>query len=191
MTTCVRVQNEAGIALFEGSPLPSLVSSHAAACEACRHEISELTLLFTAMGATPTLVAMPHKNFALTAAVVADVAARKRTANVLARVIRPFTFAGAALAFVLFSGGALIVGAWVNTQPHPTQSVEVTTSTTPPATTAPATTTPATPGASEAPASAAPTPTPAPTDLPRRTPEPASPTPSGDPSTAAPGSTSP
>ena len=125
MTTCARVQNEAGIALFEGSPLPSLVSSHAAACEACRHEISELTLLFTAMGATPTLVAMPHKNFALTAAVVADVAARKRTANVLARVIRPFTFAGAALAFVLFSGGALIVGAWVNTQPHPTQSVEV------------------------------------------------------------------
>mgnify|MGYP003351073206 FL=1 len=63
MQTCARVQSEAAIALFEGSPLPSLVSSHAAACEACRHKTSELTLLFAAIGTTPTLVAMPHKNF--------------------------------------------------------------------------------------------------------------------------------
>jgi len=201
MQTCARVLNEAEAALFEGSPLPSLVSGHLASCDACRHEVSELTLLFGALGNTPTLVTSPDRNAALTAAVLADVAAHQRKASIFTRVIRPLTYAaasfGVVLAFVVISGSALLVGAaWRNSEPLPTQTVEASAPTKAPATPAPttpapATSTPSTPGASEAPASAAPTPPPAPTDLPRRTPEPASPTPSGDTSTASPGSTSP
>jgi len=196
MQTCARVLIEAEAALFEGSPLPSLVSGHVATCDTCRREVSELTLLFGALGSTPTLVASPDRNPSLTAAVLADVAAHQRKATVLARVIRPFTYAAASfgfvLAFVVVSGTALLVGAAVvNTEPLSSQTVPTTApATNTPATPAP-TKAPATPGASEAPASAAPTPTPAPTDLPRRTPEPASPTPSGVPSTDASGSTSP
>ncbi|MEY4045693.1 MAG: hypothetical protein RIR19_162 [Chloroflexota bacterium] len=192
MQTCARVLIEAEAALFEGSPLPSLVSGHLATCDTCRHEVSELTLLFGALGNTPTLVASPDLNATLTAAVLADVAAHKRKASIFTRVIRPFTYAaasfGVVLVFVVVSGTALLVGAAVrNGEPLSSQTVP----TTAPATSAPATSTPVNPGASEAPASAAPTPTPAPTDLPRRTPEPASPTPSGVPSTDASGSTSP
>ena len=199
MQTCARVLIEAEAALFEGSPLPSHVSGHLATCDACRREVAELTLLFGALGSAPTLVASPDRNAALTAAVLADVAAHQRKATVFTRVIRPFTYAaasfGVVLAFVVVSGTALLVGAAVrNGEPLATSSVEAPTPT-PAPTAAPVTptpsTAPATPGASEAPASAAPTPTPAPTDLPRRTPEPASPTPSGVPSTDAPGSTSP
>jgi len=195
MQTCARVLIEAEAALFEGSPLPSLVSGHLATCDTCRREVSELTLLFGALGNTPTLVASLDRNAALTAAVLADVLAQQRKASIFTRVIRPLTYAaasfGVVLAFVVISGSALLVGAaWRNNEPLPTQTVGVP-ATKAPATPAPATSTPSTPGASEAPASAAPTPTPAPTDLPRRTPEPASPTPSGDTSTATPGSTSP
>jgi hypothetical protein len=117
MQTCARVLNEAEATLFEGSPLPSLVSGHLATCDTCRHEVSELTLLFGALGNTPTLVASPDLNATLTAAVLADVAAHKRKASIFTRVIRPFTFAaasfGVVLAFVVVSGTALLVGAAV------------------------------------------------------------------------------
>jgi hypothetical protein len=197
MQTCARVLNEAAAALFDGSPLPSFVSAHTASCDACRHEVAEFTLLFEALGTTPTLVSDLDRNPALTAAVLADVAARQRSATIFSRVLRPLTYAastfGVALLFVVASGTALLVGAaWRNGEPLPTQTVEAPAPTKAPASVTPApTNAPTTPEASEAPASAAPTPTPAPTDLPRRTPEPASPTPSGDTSTAAPGSTSP
>ena len=203
MTVCSGSLEHVELALLEGSELSSAVQAHLNTCSSCAAEARSLTELATALQASPAPVAPAGLAARIVPLVLAE-AQKGRRQGVFARVMRPvaaFTTAfGLVIASLAAAGGALVVSAALTagsrTATPATQTPAAQPATEAPATQAPtATPAPATPApATEAPSeSAAPeaTPTPEPTDVPRRTPDPVSPDPSEGESTAPAESTSP
>ena len=202
MTVCSGTLEHIELALLEGSGLSSAVQAHLNTCSSCAAEARSLTELATALQASPAPVAPAGLAARIVPLVLAE-AQKGRRQGVFTRVMRPvaaFTTAfGLVIASLAAAGGALVVSAALTAgsrTPTPaTQTPAAQPATEAPATQAPATPAPATPApATEAPSEiAAPeaTPTPEPTDVPRRTPDPVSPDPSEGESTAPTESTSP
>ena len=208
MTPCEGALGHVELALLEGSELSSAVQAHLSSCSACSAETTALQAVVSALQASPAPV-LPAGLAARIVPLVLAEAQKGRRQGVFARVLRPVaafaTAFGAMVTLVVTVGTVYVVAAAItggSRLPIPETQAPVTTeapasqpATAAPATQAPATLTPATPApATEAPAeSAAPeaTPTPEPTDVPRRTPDPVSPDPSEGESTAPTESTSP
>jgi len=205
MTVCSGSMEHVELALLEGSELSSAVQAHLSTCSACSAEARALRAIVSTLNASPAPVAPAGLAARIVPAVLAE-AEKGRRQGVLARVARPLTaFAtafGAMVTLVVTVGTAFVVAAAITGGSRlPSPEVQAPTNSPAPAaseapaTQAPATPEPATPApATEAPSeSAAPeaTPTPEPTDVPRRTPEPVSPDPSEGESTAPAESTSP
>ena len=202
MTVCSGTLEHVELALLEGSELSSAVQAHLSTCSSCATQARSLMGLATALQASPA-PAVPADLAARLVPLVLAEAQKGRRQGVLARVMRPVTAFATAFGLVISAlaaaGGALVVSAALtagNRTPAPATQVPASEpAVTTPATQAPATTTPATPApATEAPSeSTAPeaTPTPEPTDVPRRTPDPVSPDPSEGESTAPTEGTSP
>jgi anti-sigma factor RsiW len=202
MTVCSGSLEHVELALLKGSELSSAVQAHLNTCSSCAAQAETLKGIVAALQASSAPVA-PSGLAARIVPVVLLEAQKGRRQGVFTRVMRPvaaFTTAfGIVIASLAAAGGALVVSAALtagNRTPAPaTQAPTAQPATEAPATEAPATTTPATPApATEAPSeSAAPevTPTPEPTDVPRRTPDPVSPDPSEGEPTAPAESTSP
>jgi hypothetical protein len=204
MTVCSGTLEHVELTLLEGSELSSAVQAHLSSCSACSAEVTALQAVVSALQASPAPVAPAGLAARIVPLVLAE-AQKSRRQGVFARVLRPVaafaTAFGAMVTLVATVGTAFVVAAAItggSRLPTPETQAPVTTAapaTQAPATQAPATPPPATPApATEAPAeSAAPeaTPTPEPTDVPRRTPDPVSPDPSEGESTAPAESTSP
>jgi len=202
MTVCSGTLEHVELALLEGSELSSAVQAHLTSCSACSAEATALRAIVSLLNASPAPVAPAGLTARLVPLVLAE-AQKGRRQGVFARVMRPVaafaTAFGAMVTLVVTVGTAFVVAAAItggSRLPTPaTQTPASQPATVAPATEAPATLTPATPApATEAPSeSAAPeaTPTPEPTDVPRRTPDPVSPDPSEGESTAPTESTSP
>ena len=204
MTVCSGTREHLELALLEGSELSSAVQAHLSACLACSAEARSLLEVASLLSATPA----PSVPAGLTARIVplALAEAQKgRRQGFLVRLVRPAAAFATAFALMISvlaaAGGALVVSAALTagnrtptptgTQPPATATPSVSKPTTKPgATSAPATEAPATAAPGES-AEPVPTPTPEPTDLPRRTPDPVSPAPSGGDSTAPTDGTSP
>jgi anti-sigma factor RsiW len=198
MTVCSGTLEHVELALLEGSELSSAVQAHLNSCASCATEARSLLELTSALQASPAPVAPAGLTARIVPLVLAE-AQKGRRQGVFTRVMRPVaafaTAFGLVISALAAAGGALVVSAALtagNRTPAPATQTPATEA---PATQAPATSTPATPApATEAPPeSAAPeaTPTPEPTDVPRRTPDPVSPEPSEGESTAPTESTSP
>ena len=198
MTVCSGTLEHVELALLEGSELSSAVQAHLSSCSVCSAEATALRAIVSALHASPAPVAPAGLTARIVPLVLAE-AQKGRRQGVFTRVMRPVaafaTAFGLVISALAAAGGALVVSAALtagNRTPAPATQTPATEA---PATQAPATSTPATPApATEAPAeSAAPeaTPTPEPTDVPRRTPDPVSPDPSEGESTAPTESTSP
>jgi len=202
MTVCSGTLEHVELALLEGSELSSAVQAHLTSCSACSAEATALRAIVSALQARPAPVPPAGLTARIVPLVLAE-AQKGRRQGVFTRVMRPVaafaTAFGLVIASLAAAGGALVVSAALtagNRTPAPaTQTPASQPATEAPATAAPATPAPETPApATEAPAeSAAPeaTPTPEPTDVPRRTPDPVSPDPSEGESTAPTESTSP
>ena len=202
MTVCSGTLEHVELALLEGSELSSPVQAHLSTCSACSAEAGALRAIVSALHASPAPVAPAGLTARIVPLVLAE-AQKSRRQGVFVRVLRPVaafaTAFGAMVALVVTVGTAFVVAAAItggSRLPSPeTQTQASQPATELPATQAPATATPAaTAPATEAPSeSAAPeaTPTPEPTDVPRRTPDPVSPTPSEGESTAPTEGTSP
>jgi hypothetical protein len=204
MTVCSGTLEHVELALLEGSELSSAVQAHLSSCSVCSAEATALRAIVSALHASPAPVAPAGLTARIVPLVLAE-AQKGRRQGVFTRVMRPVaafaTAFGVVVASLAAAGSALVVSAALTAgsrTPTPETQAPVTTeapATQAPATQAPATDVPATPApATEAPAeSAAPeaTPTPEPTDVPRRTPDPVSPDPSEGESTAPTESTSP
>ena len=204
MTVCSGTLEHVELALLEGSELSSAVQAHLSSCSACSAETTALQAVVSALQASPAPVAPAGLTARIVPLVLAE-AQKGRRQGVFARVLRPVaafaTAFGAMVTLVVTVGTVYVVAAAItggSRLPIPETQAPVTTeapATQAPATQAPATDLPATPApATEAPSeSAAPeaTPTPEPTDVPRRTPDPVSPDPSEGESTAPAESTSP
>jgi anti-sigma factor RsiW len=203
MTVCSGTLEHVELALLEGSELSSAVQAHLSSCSVCSAEATALRAIVSALHASPAPVAPAGLTARIVPLVLAE-AQKGRRQGVFTRVMRPVaafaTAFGLVIASLAAAGGALVVSAALtagNRTPAPATQTPATVApaTQAPATSTPATSTPATPApATEAPAeSAAPeaTPTPEPTDVPRRTPDPVSPDPSEGESTAPTESTSP
>ena len=205
MAVCSGTLEHVELALLEGSELSSAVQAHLTSCSACSAETTALRAIVSALQASPAPVLPAGLTARIVPLVLAE-AQKSRRQGVFTRVMRPVaafaTAFGVVVASLAAAGSALVVSAALTAgsrTPTPeTQApakTEAPASTEAPATQAPATPTPETPApATEAPAeSAAPeaTPTPEPTDVPRRTPDPVSPEPSEGESTAPTESTSP
>ena len=202
MTVCSGTLEHVELALLEGSELSSAVQAHLSTCSACSAEAGALRAIVSALHASPAPVAPAGLTARIVPLVLAE-AQKSRRQGVFVRVLRPAaavaTAFGAMVALVVTVGTAFVVAAAItggSRLPSPeTQTPASQPATELPATQAPATATPAaTAPATEAPSeSAAPeaTPTPEPTDVPRRTPDPVSPTPSEGESTAPTEGTSP
>ena len=203
MTVCSGTLEHVELALLEGSELSSAVQAHLTSCSACAAQAESLKGIVAALQASPAPVAPAGLTARLVPLVLAE-AQKGRRQGVFTRVMRPVaafaTAFGVVITALAAAGGALVVSAALtvgNRTPAPaTQTPTSQPATEAPATEAPATAAPATPApATEAPSeSTAPeaTPTPEPTDVPRRTPEPFSPDPStGSESTAPTEGTSP
>ena len=209
MTVCSGTLEHVELALLEGSELSSAVQAHLTSCSACSAEATALRAIVSALQASPAPVLPAGLTARIVPLVLAE-AQKSRRQGVFTRVMRPVaafaTAFGVVAASLAAAGSALVVSAALTAgsrTPTPETQAPVTTeapatqapATQAPATQAPATDVPATPApATEAPAeSAAPeaTPTPEPTDVPRRTPDPVSPEPSEGESTAPTESTSP
>ena len=202
MTVCSGTLEHVELALLEGSELSSAVQAHLTSCSACSAEATALRAIVSLLNASPAPVAPAGLTARLVPLVLAE-AQKGRRQGVFARVMRPVaafaTAFGAMVTLVVTVGTAFVVAAAItggSRLPTPaTQTPASQPATVAPATEAPATLTPATPApATEAPSeSAAPeaTPTPEPTDVPRRTPDPVSPDPSEGESTAPTEGTSP
>ena len=204
MTVCSGTLEHVELALLEGSELSSAVQAHLTSCSACSAETTALRAIVSALHASPAPVLPAGLTARIVPLVLAE-AQKGRRQGVFTRVMRPVaafaTAFGVVVASLAAAGSALVVSAALTAgsrTPTPETQAPVTTeapATQAPATEAPATSTPATPvPATEAPSeSAAPeaTPTPEPTDVPRRTPAPVSPEPSEGESTAPTESTSP
>ena len=198
MTVCSGTLEHVELALLEGSELSSAVQAHLSSCSVCSAEATALRAIVSALHASPAPVAPAGLTARIVPLVLAE-AQKGRRQGVFTRVMRPVaafaTAFGLVISALAAAGGALVVSAALtagNRTPAPATQTPATEA---PATQAPATSTPATPApATEAPSeSAAPeaTPTPEPTDVPRRTPDPVSPEPSEGESTAPTESTSP
>ena len=208
MTVCSGTLEHVELALLEGSELSSAVQAHLTSCSACSAEATALRAIVSALQASPAPVLPAGLTARIVPLVLAE-AQKGRRQGVFTRVMRPVaafaTAFGIVIASLAAAGSALVVSAALTagsrtptpaTQTPASQPATAAPATTEaPATQAPATPTPETPApATEAPAeSAAPeaTPTPEPTDVPRRTPDPVSPDPSEGESTAPTESTSP
>ena len=204
MTVCSGTLEHVELALLEGSELSSAVQAHLSSCAACSAETTALQAVVSALQASPAPVLPAGLTARIVPLVLAE-AQKGRRQGVFARVLRPVaafaTAFGAMVTLVVTVGTVYVVAAAItggSRLPIPETQAPVTTeapATQAPATQAPATDLPATPApATEAPSeSAAPeaTPTPEPTDVPRRTPDPVSPDPSEGESTAPAESTSP
>jgi hypothetical protein len=204
MTVCSGSLEHVELALLEGSELSSAVQAHLSTCSSCAAQAETLNGIVAALQASPAPVAPAGLAARLVPLVLAE-AQKSRRQGVFARAMRPVaafaTAFGVVIASIVAAGGALVVSAALtagNRTPAPETQAPVKTEA--PATEAPATLAPDTPApetpapATEAPSeSAAPeaTPTPEPTDVPRRTPDPVSPEPSEGESTAPTESTSP
>ena len=198
MTVCSGTLEHVELALLEGSELSSAVQAHLSSCSACSVEATALRAIVSALHASPAPVAPADLTARIVPLVLAE-AQKGRRQGVFTRVMRPVaafaTAFGLVISALAAAGGALVVSAALtagNRTPAPATQTPATEA---PATQAPATSTPATPApATEAPAESAEpeaTPTPEPTDVPRRTPDPVSPDPSEGESTAPTESTSP
>jgi hypothetical protein len=200
MAICKGTLAHIELALLEGSELSSAAQAHLRTCSSCATQARSLMGLATALQASPAPLVPGDLAARLVPLVLAEVQKGRRQ-SVLTRVMRPVTAFATAFGLVISAlaaaGGALVVSAALTagnrtpaSEPPASQPATVA-----PATEAPATLTPATPApATEAPSeSAAPeaTPTPEPTDVPRRTPEPVSPDPSEGEPTAPTEGTSP
>lgn len=204
MTVCSGTLEHVELALLEGSELSSAVQAHLTSCSACSAEATALRAIVSALQASPAPVASAGLTARIVPLVLAE-AQKSRRLSVFTRVLRPVaalaTAFGAMVTLVVTVGTVYVVAAAItggSRLPSPETQAPASTgapATQAPATEAPATSTPATPApATEAPSeSAAPeaTPTPEPTDVPRRTPAPVSPNPSEGESTAPTESTSP
>ena len=203
MTVCSGTLEHVELALLEGSELSSAVQAHLTSCSACSAETTALRAIVSALQASPAPVLPAGLTARIVPLVLAE-AQKGRRQGVFTRVMRPVaafaTAFGVVVASLAAAGSALVVSAALTAGSRtPTPETQAPTTQAPatqaPATQAPATDVPATPApATEAPAeSAAPeaTPTPEPTDVPRRTPDPVSPEPSEGESTAPTESTSP
>jgi hypothetical protein len=202
MAICKGTLAHIELALLEGSELSSAAQAHLRTCSSCATQARSLMGLATALQASPAPLVPGDLAARLVPLVLAEVQKGRRQ-SVLTRVMRPVTAFATAFGLVISAlaaaGGALVVSAALtagNRTPAPaTQAPASEPAVTTPATEAPATQAPATPApATEAPSeSAAPeaTPTPEPTDVPRRTPEPVSPDPSEGEPTAPTEGTSP
>ena len=202
MTVCSGTLEHVELALLEGSELSPAVQAHLSGCSACSAEATALRAIVSALHVSPAPVAPAGLAARIVPLVLAE-AQKGRRQGAFTRVARPMaafaTAFGIVIASLAAAGSALVVSAALTAgsrTPTPeTQAPASQPATAAPATQAPATSTPATPApATEAPSeSAAPeaTPTPEPTDVPRRTPDPVSPDPSEGESTAPTESTSP
>jgi anti-sigma factor RsiW len=202
MTVCSGTLEHMELALLEGSELSYAVQAHLSSCSACSAEATALRAIVSLLNASPAPVAPAGLTARIVPLVLAE-AQKGRRQGVFTRVLRPVaafaTAFGAMVTLVVTVGTVYVVAAPItggSRLPTPaTQTPASQPATVAPATEAPATLTPATPApATEAPSeSAAPeaTPTPEPTDVPRRTPDPVSPDPSEGESTAPTESTSP
>ena len=205
MTVCSGTLEHVELALLEGSELSSAVQAHLSTCSACSAEASALRAIVSLLNVSPAPVAPADLAARIVPLVLAE-AQKGRRQGAFSRVLRPLaafaTAFGLVIASLAAAGSALVVSAALTAgsrTPTPTSQgsspTEVPGTSPAPATEAPATAAPATSApASEAPSESAEpeaTPTPVPTDVPRRTPAPVSPEPSEGESTAPTESTSP
>jgi anti-sigma factor RsiW len=209
MTVCSGSLEHVELALLEGSELSPAVQAHLTSCSSCAAQAETLKGIVAALQASPAPTAPADLAARLVPLVLAE-AQKGRRQSVFARAMRPVaafaTAFGVVVASIAAAGSALVVSAALtagNRNPAPESTAPATeapVTTEAPATQAPATEAPAT----EVPATAAPateapsessepvaTPTPEPTDVPRRTPDPVSPEPSEGESAAPAESTSP